>query len=244
MIALASLTVAVASGLGNHIYLLQPQQVINAIEWSWIGQSLVIQTIGCGKYAVIAFILRIQDRTQSRKTTFVTHLLYFIGYSNFVINITEMAMILTSCSPTAKFWNSALPGSCNHIGRTTNVGYFQGCMKHTYLQNEFVSLIRLIAWTATSDLVLAAIPVYVFWDLRISAKLKIGLCLLMAGGTLWVLSLAFPVVPKKLMNESYSTAVAGYFKTVYIKTVSVESDTTCNRPWLSFVLFTGANRAS
>lgn len=132
MIAQASLTVSVTSGLGNHIVLLKPPQIVKAIEWSWIGQCLLIQSIGFGKYAVIAFILRIQDRVQSRKTTVVTYFLYFIGVSNFVINITEMSLILTSCSPTAKFWNSALPGSCTHIGRTDHGGYFQGCMKRTF----------------------------------------------------------------------------------------------------------------
>lgn len=132
MIAQASLTVSVTSGLGNHIVLLKPPQIVKAIEWAWMGQCLLIQSIGFGKYAVIAFILRIQDRAQSRKTTVVTYFLYFIGVSNFVINITEMALILTSCSPTAKFWNSALPGSCTHIGRTDHVGNFQGCMKRTF----------------------------------------------------------------------------------------------------------------
>ena len=184
MIALASLTVSVAFGLGNHIYLLKQQQVVKSIEWSWIGQSLMIQSIGCGKYAVIAFILRIQDRTESRKRTYVTYFLYFIGFSNFVINIAEVVMIMTSCSPTAKFWNSALPGSCNDIGRTDHVGYFQGCMSHTCFETSCSALTELIAWAATSDVVLAVVPVYVFWDLRISTKLKVGLCLLMAGGVL------------------------------------------------------------
>lgn len=129
-IAQASLTVSVASGIGNHIFLLKQQQVVKSLEWAWIGQCLMIQSIGCGKYAVIAFILRIQDRTESKKRTYVTYFLYFIGFSNFVINIAEMIMIMTSCSPTAKFWNSGLPGSCNNISRTNHVGYFQGCMRH------------------------------------------------------------------------------------------------------------------
>ena len=133
-IALAMLTASVAFGLGNHIFLLKPQQVVKSIEWSWIGQSLVIESIGCGKFAIIAFILRIQDRTESKKRTYVTHFLYFIGFSNLVINTTEVIMIMTSCSPTAKFWNSALPGSCNNIGRTDRVGYFQGCMSHTLFE--------------------------------------------------------------------------------------------------------------
>ena len=132
---MASLTVSIASGLGNHIILLQSQQVVKAIEWSWIGQSLMIQSIGCGKYAVIAFILRIQDRTESKKRTYVTYFLYFVGFSNFVINIAEMTMIMTSCSPTAKFWNKALPGTCKEVGRTDHVGYFQGCMSHAPFKN-------------------------------------------------------------------------------------------------------------
>ena len=129
--ALAFLTVSVAFGLGNHIFLLKQQQRVKAIEWSWIGQSVMIQSIGCGKYAVIAFILRIQDRTESKKRTYVAYFLYFIGVSNLVLNTAEVIMIMTSCSPTAKFWNSVLEGSCNNIGRTDHVGYFQGCMRHT-----------------------------------------------------------------------------------------------------------------
>lgn len=184
MVAQAFITVSIALGLGNHIYLLEHQQVVNSQEWSWIGQSLMIQSIGCGKYAVIAFILRIQDRTKSKKRLYVTHFLYFIGFSNLVISIAEVIMIMTSCSPTAKFWNSALPGNCKNIDRTDHVGYFQGCMTQKISEIEFAVLTGLIAWAAASDVVLAIVPVYVFWDLRISVKLKVGLCLLMAGGIL------------------------------------------------------------
>ena len=43
---------------------------------------------------------------------------------------------------------------------------------------------ELIGWASASDVALAIVPVYVFWDLSISAKLKIGLSLLMSGGFL------------------------------------------------------------
>ena len=129
MIDTAILTVSVTSGLGNHIFLLQHPEIVKSQMWSWIGQCILIQTVGTGKYAVIAFLLRIQDRAQSRKMIFLTYFLYFIGVSNFIINIAEMGLILTSCSPTAKFWNQTLPGSCNYVDRTDHVGYFQGCMK-------------------------------------------------------------------------------------------------------------------
>lgn len=101
--------------------------------WSWIGQSILIQTVGFGKYAVIAFLLRIQGRAQGRKMISLTYLLYFIGFSNFVINIITMTMIYTTCSPAAKFWNQSLPGTCNYVARLDHVGYFQGSMKQNVL---------------------------------------------------------------------------------------------------------------
>ena len=120
------LTVSCVYGLGNHIELISPPHLIEALEWSWWGQIIVIQAIGFGKIAVIAFLLRIQDRTQSRKTTILVWFLYFIGISNIIININQMILILLQCSPVQKLWNPQMPGTCDHIHRTNNVAYFQG----------------------------------------------------------------------------------------------------------------------
>ena len=122
----AIITVAVNSGLGNHMSLLHDSQIVNSQMWSWIAQSILIQTVGFGKYAVIAFLLRIQGRAQGKKMIFLTYLLYFIGISNFAINVITMAMIFTSCSPTAKFWNQSLPGTCNNVARLLDTGYLAG----------------------------------------------------------------------------------------------------------------------
>ena len=134
--------------------------MVKSLEWSWIGQVVVIQAIGFGKLAIIAFLLRIQDRAQTRKAW----LLWFIGISNVVINIDQAVLILLQCDPVGKLWNQTIPGTCYHIQRTEHVAYFQG------------------SWAAASDLALALYPVLVFWKLKISTKIKIGLCLLMGGG--------------------------------------------------------------
>ncbi|KAL6717504.1 hypothetical protein ACLMJK_005419 [Lecanora helva] len=200
IIAQAILTVGATSGLGTHLRLLEPWQLVKALKYSWIAQILGIQMNGFAKNAVIAFLLRIQDRAQSRKMTFLTYFLYFIGISNFAVNTTEMSMVLTSCSPTEKFWNPVLAGNCNHVSRTYHVGYFQG------------------SWVATSDILLAAYPILVFWNLKISARVKVGLCLLMAGGLL--------------------AAVAGFIKTVAISRINVEVDGTYSTAPLIIWAFT------
>ena len=46
------------------------------------------------------------------------------------------------------------------------------------------------AWAALSDILLAVYPVVFFWSLKISNKIKIGLCLLMAGGLMYALPLS------------------------------------------------------
>ena len=149
MIDTAMITVAVTSGLGNHLSLLHYSQRVNSEMWSWIAQSILIQTVGFGKYAVIAFLLRIQGRAQGKKMIFLTYLLYFIAISNFAMNIITMAMIFTSCSPTAKFWNQSLPGTCNNVTRLNHTGYFQGSMKDNLPLRIFVTLIVLHRFGST-----------------------------------------------------------------------------------------------
>ena len=102
------LTVSVLSGLGNHLRLLDGPQLVKSLMWSWIAQIIAIQAIGFGKIAVIAFLLRIQERAQTKQAW----LLYFIGFSNVIINIDQMVLILLQCSPSRKLWNRELPGTC------------------------------------------------------------------------------------------------------------------------------------
>ncbi|KAL9585096.1 MAG: hypothetical protein Q9212_001722 [Teloschistes hypoglaucus] len=162
MVAQIMITVSTLSGLGNHIGLLWVPQLVKALRWSWIGQIIAVQAIGFGKIAVIAFLLRIQERNSKLKK--LAWFLYFIAVSNVIINIDQMILILLQCSPSRKLWNPSVPGTCYHIRRTNNVGYFQG------------------SWAAASDLALAVYPVVVFWSLKIGMRVKIGLCFLMAGG--------------------------------------------------------------
>lgn len=104
MVAQAMITVSVLSGLGNHLRLLDPPEIVKAVKWSWIGQIVAIHAIGFGKLAVIAFLLRIQERTQNKKAWF----LWFIGISNVILNIDQMVLILLQCSPSRKLWDQSV----------------------------------------------------------------------------------------------------------------------------------------
>lgn len=49
--------------------------------------------------------------------------------------------------------------------------------------DEFANdLLIAVAWSAATDLILAAYPIIVFWNLQMPLRLKVGLCLLMGTG--------------------------------------------------------------
>ena len=120
------MTVSVHSGLGRHLETLVPLQITTSLECIWISFCILIHGVCLGRWTVIAFLLRIQDRVQSRKMTYLSYSLLIFGASNFIINMIEMCFILTACSPRAKLWDPSLDGNCNGAPLVTNFGYFHG----------------------------------------------------------------------------------------------------------------------
>lgn len=115
-------TIAATSGLGNHFSLLSHQDQVAALKWSYVVHIPVINAIGFGKLAVVAFLLRIQDRGHPKEKWF----LYFMGTSGCAVNMIITVLLLLQCEPLERQWNDWVPGSCPHILRTTNAGYFAG----------------------------------------------------------------------------------------------------------------------
>ena len=68
-----SLTVAAASGMGNHEYTLSDTDFSNAMHGVWVGNAATLISISFGRIAVIAFLLTIQGTQKSK-----SHLLYFL----------------------------------------------------------------------------------------------------------------------------------------------------------------------
>lgn len=120
------LTIGCSYGLGNHLALFTENQLILARKWGWITQMVCILGFGFDKLAVIAFLFRIDERTNSKRFCF----LYFVGFSNIVLNANQSTLMGTVCSPLAKWWDATVPGVCPkyHLLRTYNVGYFQGSL--------------------------------------------------------------------------------------------------------------------
>lgn len=49
-----------------------------------------------------------------------------MGLSGCAVNLVTAVMLLLQCEPLERQWNDEVPGSCRHVQRTTNAGYFAG----------------------------------------------------------------------------------------------------------------------
>lgn len=156
------LTISINYGLGMHVSELLPEQITPAIKWSWINQALGIFAIALGKLAIVAFLQQIHG-PEHRARVFM---LWGVAASNLLINSITIGMIFTQCSPREKLWEYGLPGTCDGRRRNQIVAYVQG------------------SWSALCDLVLALYPVIFFWNVRLTTRIKVGLCLLMGLGVI------------------------------------------------------------
>lgn len=116
------MTVSVWYGLGTHQNLLSPYNIVQTNLWSWIAQVTAIFDLVIARIAVIAFLSSIQSGTRSKSR----YLLYAVGATQAIINVIEVGLIFRQCSPTAKLWDAAIPGTCDGIVLCSQVGYAQG----------------------------------------------------------------------------------------------------------------------
>ncbi|OOQ84700.1 hypothetical protein PEBR_29028 [Penicillium brasilianum] len=156
------LAIGIGYGIGTHEDQLTSDQIVAAIKWSWINQTVGIFAIGMGKLALVAFLQQIHGPDHRGRVAF----LWGVAISNLILNCITISIIMTQCSPRGKLWNDDLAGTCDGRIRNQNMAYFQG------------------SWSALCDLILALYPVLFFWNVRLNLRVKIGLCVLMGLGVI------------------------------------------------------------
>ena len=82
---------------------------------------------------------------------------------NIVVNIPQALMVWFQCHPVDALWDPLRQDYCNH-SYNVNYTYFVGAV------------------AAVSDLILAIVPSYMLWPLKIDRKVKCGLSILLGTG--------------------------------------------------------------
>ncbi|KFY00019.1 hypothetical protein V490_01520 [Pseudogymnoascus sp. VKM F-3557] len=152
--------ISVHYGAGQHMDDLDPEAAKVAIMWQWILFQTYVVAHMFGKLAIIAFLLEFErDLPLTRK-----YLLYVVGAINVAVNMGTSSLQWQQCKPVAKTWDDDIAGVCVGRERNTQGGFVQG------------------SFGAAIDIFLTVYPIAVFWQLKMSLNIKIGLSILFSFG--------------------------------------------------------------
>ncbi|KAF4552367.1 Hypothetical protein D9617_10g073480 [Elsinoe fawcettii] len=147
-------------GMGNHMNRLTYPQITMSLKWIWISIFIGLVGLTFAKWAIIALLLQVQLPTQVKRRMF----LWSLGILLAIVCVVQFVLSFTQCIPAQRLWNPRMSGSCPGATRALYFGFFQG------------------ASGAAIDVILALYPISIVWNLQASVKMKVGFCLLMAGG--------------------------------------------------------------
>lgn len=173
-------TKLVSIGGARHVYYLSQDQILEATKWSWMSQPWGIFLFATGKSAVAILILRILGPTAFWRRL----ILYFFIVTIFIVNSLGCIFNFVQCNPPRALWTPGLPAECWKPSVQEHYDFFVAGKLDKIANHatyEFI-LLTVAAWNILTDVVLALLPVTIFWDLRLTVKKKAALCCLLGLG--------------------------------------------------------------
>lgn len=156
------------------------------LKWSVISQICNVIGIGLAKISVCLCVLRILGRTRKHLATFIWVVIAFCAASHFA----QVMLFLVQCRPMAAIWNSRIHGKCFSPHITYLAGYIG------------------FGLDAFTDLVCAAIPIFILHRLQMNVRTKVALCCLIGLGSLTAgCAISKAVVLKGVFSEDYTWAL-------------------------------------
>lgn len=96
-------------------------------------------------------------------------------------------MLVTQCRPLRKVWEPKTKGECWEIHVVKGFGYAAGGM-FTPIHQFTVAYSHLnIVFAVVTDFICSILPTAFLWNVQISRRTKVTICLLMSMGLLYVI---------------------------------------------------------
>ncbi|KAH7110103.1 hypothetical protein B0J11DRAFT_208068 [Dendryphion nanum] len=149
---------SVKHGNGRHRWYLSKADYEYVNFLTYITQIFLFTNIGLLKCSICMLILRIRNDKVLRWC------LWTMMGGLILTNAEPIIVLLAQCNPPKKYWSPSTPGKC----WPTKVRIYS-----IYVQ---------VAYSVVTDLICALLPVIVLWNIKISLKTKIGVCVLMSLG--------------------------------------------------------------
>ena len=169
-------TFMVYHGLGKHMFYLNMQQISSTVHAGVISRSFSTFSSCFAKISVALLLKRMMNRNKAQEW-----FLYFIIISNLMVNIVFNIVGLTQCKPAG---NHTIHGGCLVPQVVGNLGIFQGGALELSKINQQNCCSLLLAWSMSTDVVLALFPTLLLYRLQVKMKIKLGIAFLMSLGIL------------------------------------------------------------
>ncbi|KAL8760418.1 MAG: hypothetical protein Q9199_000042 [Rusavskia elegans] len=152
----------VSNGLGRKRYYLASGSYKKFLKYDYLDWVQVFLTLLLSKISICLFLLRLSS---FRRIRLALH-----GMNIFLItsHIPLTFLIIFQCNPISKYWRNPLegPGNCFDKDTVATIIIIQG------------------VFSIVSDFVLAGFPIVLLWNVQLSKRTKVGLCMLMGLGVI------------------------------------------------------------
>ena len=180
IIGAALVAVGVVNGLGRHEYYLSPAQrrKFQALGWAdWVQTYICLMFT---KTAICLFLLRIVEVGKVR--TCIKATMYFVV----LFSAMSVFLFIGACRPLRAYWDVGVDGVCLSDVQIKNVVLAQGSTKPRLSESCGNLLLMLAVLSIIADLVCATFPLIFLRKLQVNLHTKVGLCLLMSLGVMYV----------------------------------------------------------
>ncbi|KAF2233452.1 hypothetical protein EV356DRAFT_201381 [Viridothelium virens] len=181
------ITVLAQNGGFRHLASLPADTHSRAVKLDWIEQPSMVFNFGVSKVSTSLLILRLMS-PNSKKTR---RLLYFIIAITTLLTTLAVIFIFAQCKPPRALWTPNIPAKCWRPEDYSSFTLGQG------------------AWYILVDFLLAIIPSFIIWNLKMKRTKRIGLSIVFSFGVL--------------------AGICGCAKMPTLKNLNSRSDITCKK---------------
>lgn len=139
------------------------------------GQGLIYNPIlGCVKFAIILFLLRLEDKRRRVQWT-----LWALFALNFGHLVAVFLVVIFQCTPVNMYWNHFKTDQILEDGTVVNPNY-------TVNIDQAVFSISTAGIAVVIDIAILMVPVVIMWNLRMPVRRKLAVLLVLSAG--WVVA--------------------------------------------------------
>ncbi|KAJ3474785.1 hypothetical protein NLG97_g9696 [Lecanicillium saksenae] len=174
------LTISCCYGLGQSITsLADPDRISNTVKYVYLCEFFSIMCPCFGRISFALMLLSLTPPTVARRS-----ILWAVIISAFIIDLGTLIISFSQCRPIAAFWDGRANPDCWPKEVQRDAGFFQG------------------SYGSAVDLMLAAFPASLFWNLKMSLKQRISLSGMMGFGVFAMAASIFKTVELQAITST------------------------------------------